>query len=132
MMPVKTFRILLPSRTEVTNITVTSKQEKLLNGKYYIFPVQHPLYGEQPKEFVEPKKDIYSLDKKYPANIIEFNYEGNFREYNIVEISVYPIQYLPIKKEISLNTVINFQIEYSSSTKYQSISRLRKNEKFIC
>ncbi|PIS28053.1 MAG: hypothetical protein COT43_07450 [Candidatus Marinimicrobia bacterium CG08_land_8_20_14_0_20_45_22] len=131
MMPVKTIRVLLPSGTEVTNVKIISTKEKQLEGKYYIYPIQYPVInGEQPeRKFVEPKKEIYTSNENYPGILAEFQSENYFREYYIAEILVYPLQYKPSKRELTLYTEISFEIEYIASAKYQLIPRLRQNEK---
>ncbi|MEO0293381.1 MAG: C25 family cysteine peptidase [candidate division WOR-3 bacterium] len=130
MLPVKGVKVLLPSGTEVRNVRVISTREKKLEGEYYIYPVQYPIPVGEVKQrgFVEPKKEIYSSSKIYPGKLVEFLYEGYFREYHLVDIIVYPIQYKPAKRELILNTEMVIEIEYFTSDKYQLPPRLRKNE----
>ena len=100
-----------------------------MDGKYYIYPVQYPLYGEAPKEFVPPQEKIYSSSENYPGKLVEFHYEGYFKDFHIVEIKVYPFQYKPAGRVLVLNTEINVAIEYKSSGKYQLLPRLRQDLK---
>jgi hypothetical protein len=131
MIPVKTIRVLLPSGTEVTNVRIVSTKENKLDGTYYIYPIQYPVVtGEQEeRKFVEPKKEIYTSDAVYPGKLAELYSESYFREYHIVELLIYPLQYKPAQRELTLNTEISFEIEYSISSKYQLPPRPRLNEK---
>ena len=101
MMPVGTIRVLLPFGMEVSSVRIISTVETTLKGEYYIFPIQYPkIIGDENGEFVEPKEEIYSSEENYPGKLAEFFYQGYFREYNIAEILVYPIQYVPAHREI--------------------------------
>lgn len=131
MMPVKTIRILLPTGTEINSISVNSVKEEKIEGTYNIYPIQHPCYtGEkQQRNFINPKKGIYESSEKYPGKTVEFKYENYFREFHIVEILIYPIQFKPAQKELILYKRIDFEIEFSPSSKFELPPRLRQNEK---
>ena len=131
MMPIKTIRVLLPSGTDVTNIKIVSTKEKLLGGEYYIYPIQYPVVvgSQNEKKFVKPKKEIYMSNENYPGLQPAFQSANYFREYLIAEILIYPLQYNPSQRKLTLITEISFEIEYSVTSKYQSTPRLRINEK---
>ena len=131
MMPIKTIRVLLPSGTDVTNIKIVSTKEKLLGGEYYIYPIQYPVVvgSQYEKKFVKPKKEIYMSNENYPGLQPAFQSANYFREYLIAEILIYPLQYNPSQRKLTLITEISFEIEYSVTSKYQSTPRLRINEK---
>ncbi|HSP87315.1 MAG TPA: C25 family peptidase propeptide domain-containing protein, partial [Ignavibacteriaceae bacterium] len=130
MMPVGSIRVLLPFGMEVNSVRIISTVERTLEGEYYIYPIQYPeiVVGEN-GEFVEPKKEIYSSEEYYPGKLAEFICESYFREYNIAEILVYPLQYIPSNRQLILNTEINIEIEYSLSATPPIVQRLRQNER---
>jgi hypothetical protein len=50
MLPVKILRVLIPTGTDVKSVRVVSAKEQQLNGKYFIYPIQRPIFsGEQDK-----------------------------------------------------------------------------------
>jgi len=130
MMPQKTIRVLLPAGTEVKSVKIISKIEKKLQGKYFIHPIQYsvPVGENGQRKFVNPKKTIYTLNVNYPGKLVEYVSENYFREYHIADLLVYPIQYKPATGEILLNTEMVVEIEYSTSAKYISTPRLRRDE----
>ena len=129
MMPTKTIWVLLPSGTEVTNVKIVSTKEKQLDGQYYIYPIQYPVTtGDQgERKFVEPKKGIYASNENYPGKLAEFYHENYFRDYHIAQISIYPLQYKPAQQKLTLNTEISIEIDYSASSKYKPLLRMRQN-----
>jgi hypothetical protein len=126
MMPVKAIRVLLPSSTAVRDVRFISRSEITLEGEYYIFPIQYPVLtdGGQ-REFVEPKPEVYASEEDYPGKAVEFVSESYFREYHLAEILVYPLQYVPVRRKLTLSTELTFEIEYTASTPVAP--RLREN-----
>ncbi len=130
MMPVKTLRVLLPAGTSITNVRIVSKTEVVLGGNYFLCPIQQrQITGDQENlKFSEPKKEVYLSSSPYPGKYAELLSENYFRDYHIAEISIYPMQYLPLLKQITLATDVSIEIEYSVSTKYNLMPRLRHDE----
>ncbi|GAI62001.1 unnamed protein product, partial [marine sediment metagenome] len=56
-------------------------------------------------------------DKPYPENIIELKGTAVYDNYQICELLVYPVQYLPRSKRLIFFNSIKFSVEYEGGIK---------------
>ncbi|GAG58799.1 unnamed protein product, partial [marine sediment metagenome] len=78
------------------------------------------------KKLDEPKQEIYSSNKPYPENIIEFKGTAVYDNYQICELLVYPVQYLPKSKRLIFFSSIKFSVEYEGGIKKRARSNMIK------
>jgi len=116
-LPVKQFKLLLPSGASATNVSLTINSEQQITGSYYLYPVQLPVYPnyDDPPMFIGPDSSIYNNNTPFPENyIIDYSTHG-FREYNYVLINFTPFRYIPLSQELFLLTDVTVSVDYSVS-----------------
>jgi len=117
-LPVKYFKLLLPQGASATNVSISINSEQQLQGNFYLFPVQMPLYTnfDDPPAFVEPDPTIYNSNNPFPENYI-VNYEtSGYRDYNYVTVSFIPFRYIPLSRQLHLLTNVTITVNYSVNT----------------
>ncbi len=126
--PVRAIKIALPYGAKITNVNILSKEGKELDGEFLLSYVQPPviLSQKEVKKLDEPKQEIYSSNKPYPENIIEFKGTAVYDNYQICELLVYPVQYLPKSKRLIFFSSIKFSIEYEGGIKKRARSNMIK------
>ena len=100
-----------------------------------IYPAQPPIplsdrYTEP--DFVKPDVAVYGSDKPFPVQRVEVVHDGYFDGSNhIVTIAIYPLQYLPSKREVVFAEDIKFKLKFSESrrTPLRVKTRRRKNQR---
>ena len=106
MMPVKIVSLLLPPMKTVSNIQVTGTPVKIELGDFDlvekpVFPYQNPVpFGSAPEEFII-KDTVYSTDALYPSVPQDEHHIGYSRGYAIFDVALNPLQYNPVKGELS-------------------------------
>ena len=117
--PVKAIKIALPYGAKITNVNILSKKETEVDGKFLLSYTQPPVILSQKdvKKYIEPNDAIYSSDKPYPENIIELKGTAVYDNYQICELLVYPVQYLPKSKRLIFFNSIKFSVEYEGGVK---------------
>lgn len=126
--PVRAIKIALPYGAKITNVNILSKEGKELDGEFLLSYVQPPviLSQKEVKKLDEPKQEIYSSNKPYPENIIEFKGTAVYDNYQICELLVYPVQYLPKSKRLIFFSSIKFSVEYEGGIKKRARSNMIK------
>jgi len=126
--PVRAIKIALPYGAKITNVNILSKEGKELDGEFLLSYVQPPviLSQKEVKKLDEPKQEIYSSNKPYPENIIEFKGTAVYDNYQICELFVYPVQYLPKSKKLIFFSSIKFSVEYEGGIKKRARSNMIK------
>lgn len=125
MLPVKSFSLAVPKGAEIKNIKEIYSQKRKLKGDFNIFPVQEPvpLDNSVKPKFTAENSSIYSSSSLFPGKLFEYAGEGNLRDYGILSINVYPLQYNPAEKKLTFYENIEIEVTYVSA------SPLVKNEK---
>ncbi|MFW6019503.1 MAG: C25 family cysteine peptidase [Bacteroidales bacterium] len=78
-----------------------------------ILPSKGNLYRNQdPDNIPYQKGDVYSSDKAFPAEIVSFGKDYQFREFKGLPLQVTPMQYHPVSKEFKLFTSITLKITF--------------------
>ncbi len=114
MLPSKELRIALPPGMAVTSVYVTDTESQGITGEYNIFPSQPPRKTDLSSEdvdFVEPDKEVYSSTQPYPSKLVEFVHQGDLAGQGIAFVLVYPLQYIPYEKRLTLYTSVTLVIE---------------------
>ncbi len=119
-LPVKLVHLVLPPGSKVEKVVVTSAEGEFLIGQYQIFPVQPPRIlslMQQPIPFVQPEPKVYGQSAEYPGKLVEYTGTGFLGGYQLANILVYPIQYVPAEKKVKFYSHMEFKILYSPGGK---------------
>ncbi|MFO7677627.1 MAG: C25 family cysteine peptidase [Thermoplasmatota archaeon] len=113
MVPMKYIRLALPGDMKVTSLEVVEVIENQIPGSYTLLPGQEALpisvsYDET--MFVQPDYEIYSSDNPYPEIYVEFHQQSDLAGQVMVDISVYPIRYIPNENIVSFVSSLTFQL----------------------
>ncbi len=119
-LPVKLVHMVLPPGCKVEGVVITSAEGIFLPDRYQIFPVQPPRIlslMQQPVSFVQPEPKVYHQSAEYPGKLAEYTGTGFLGGYQLANILVYPVQYVPAKKKVKLYSRIEFKVRYSQGGK---------------
>jgi len=114
MLPSKEVKIALPSGMTVKSVSVVDAKKEEILGEYNILPSQPPLrigVSDKDVDFVEPDKQIYTSSQPYPSKLVEFDHQTDLAGQGIAVIQLYPLQYVPSEKRLTLYTSITLVIE---------------------
>jgi hypothetical protein len=114
MLPSKELKIALPTGMVVRRVHVVNTESEQIPGKYNIFPAQPPVkigLSDRKVDFVEPDKKTYTSSQPYPSKLVEFAYQTDLAGQSMAVIQLYPLQYVPSEKRLTLYTSITFVIE---------------------
>ncbi len=116
MLPMKTVSLVIPQSAEIKSIKVLSSTKEKMRGDYDILPVQEPVPVSRntPVAFTPKNPLIYSSSNHYPGKLIEYAGEGNLRDYRILSINVYPLQYNPAGKKLTYYNNIEIEVTYTA------------------
>jgi hypothetical protein len=116
VLPKTNVRIAIPAGTEVIDIEAQALNSFVIPGEFYIMPGQPPLKtsGSDSKLFVKPDDDVYGSDLPYPDKLVHFVLQSDLAGQEIVEISVYPLQYVPKDKRLILHTHLELIVTCTS------------------
>ena len=119
-LPVKLVHLVLPAGSKVEEVVVTSAEGEFLTDQHQIFPVQPPRIlslSQQPVPFVQPEPRVYQQSAEYPGKLVEYTGTGFLGGYQLANILVYPVQYVPAEKKVKFYSHIEFKILYSPGGK---------------
>jgi len=114
MIPAKNIKIALPNGLKATNIKIINIVEKEMTGAYTIFPAQKPQMTDKTfdeVEFIEPDTQTYNSEDVFPSQIVEIGEQTDLAGQAIIPVKIYPLQYIPKQKSLTLITSIEFIIE---------------------
>jgi hypothetical protein len=60
--------------------------------------------------FIQPEYEVYSSNTPYPNTYVEVHEQSDFAGQVLVDLSVYPIQYIPNQKTVSFVSSLTFQL----------------------
>jgi hypothetical protein len=113
MLPSKQIRIALPSGMTVKGVRVVNSEMEEIPGEFHIFPSQPPrriVDFDEDIELVEPDPEVYS-SQPYPPNTVELVYQTDLAGQSMAVILLYPLQYVPAEKKLTLCTSLTLVIE---------------------
>jgi len=114
LMPMKSIMIALPNDMKATNIQVLSIQEKPLQGTYTVFPAQRPLPTGETRDsilIIQPKRATYTSPLPYPLRLVSLGAQTDLAGQSMVEVTIFPLHYLPLQKKLTLVQSISIIIE---------------------
>jgi len=114
MLPSKEIKIALPSGMAVTSVHVVNTEKEEIAGEYNIFPAQPPVkigLSDRDIDFVEPDEQVYTSRQPYPSKLVEFVHQSDLAGQGIAILQLYPLQYVPSERRLTLYTSIALVIE---------------------
>jgi hypothetical protein len=114
MLPLKELKIALPAGMAVKSVNVVDTKSEGILGEYNIFPSQPPIkigLSDKDVDFVQPDPQTYASSQPYPAKLVEFVHQTDLAGQGIAVIFVYPLQYVPAEKRLTLYTSLTLVIE---------------------
>ena len=85
--------------------------EKEVIKNITVFPNQTTAFEE--KSDFDIDNEFYSNGKIYPKEIVRIGKPAILRDYRVASLIIYPFQYDPIKKELTIYSNIEFEILYN-------------------
>jgi hypothetical protein len=114
LMPVYNIRIALPNGMQVTQVKILSLQQQVVKGMYTIVPAQQPLpvetLGDQNLPLLSSRATYFSL-RPYPSGRLLLGAQSDLAGQSMIDVSLYPLHYLPLQKKLILTTSISFILE---------------------
>ena len=128
MIPAKEIKVALPKDFAVKSVKVVATKSMEIKGEYNIFPAQPPIrISGKPGEFVQPDLDVYNSTAPYPGDLVKFIDMTDLAGQSMAVIQLYPIQYIPGEKKLTLYTMISVVIEGMGGYKYGDYLNSEKN-----
>lgn len=91
-------------------LKILTVQLSVLNG-YTVYPFQEHTHSSIQEFSLDGK--VYSQDAFYPGKLAEISEPGILRDYRIVHLIVYPVQYNPVWGELKVYKQITVQLDYA-------------------
>ncbi len=116
-LPAKRLLIALPDGMKVTDVRILSLQKQTIQGFYTIYPAQRPQkLGENPASTLDLQlnRAAYLSPLPYPERLVRGGKQTDLAGQSMIEITVFPLQYLPLQKQLSIITSITLTIEGSN------------------
>ncbi len=112
--PTRALKIALPYGATDIGIQIIETETQILVGEFLLSCAQPPqvLSMDEPPKIVLPDQDIYTSNRLYPDQAIEFRGTGRLDNHEICELIAYPIQYMPKLRKLIFNKSIKFRITY--------------------
>lgn len=79
----------------------------------YLPPARESWFEGKPEAQYIENKSAYQSNEKYPGNLVSVDPPSVWRDFRIARISVYPVQYIPAKKELQVASSITVKVNYS-------------------
>jgi hypothetical protein len=115
MLPKLSVKLLIPPGATAKSVEIISSKKIGIPGEFNIIPVQRPvkISSTEPPEFVQPHPDLYNSDEPYPGKLVsEAIHNGTKCGYRIASFSIYPMQYMPSKKQLVLYKNMHIKLNY--------------------
>ena len=130
-LPVKGAYILIPKNTQVSKIDVTSSEKVYLGSDFNIEPFGKPvpLSMANLAKYPEPDPRIYDSNDLFPGVLFTEIGTYSFRGYDVLVLSLYPVQYIPIKGELFYFNNITVSVELVKDNNANTLFRGLMNDK---
>lgn len=101
----------IPDRGTVS-VEVINKSEVIKLKNIYLAPARESwIEGEPETPYVE-NINCYNSEKIYPENIVRVEDPAVFRDFRIARVSVFPVRYSPLNKELEIISSITIRVNY--------------------
>lgn len=125
-LPTVSFYVAVPQEAKV-NLNYETEDFNILHQQVDIYPAQPP--KPETQGYIDPQftydEEFYSKNEAYPSNVVEISSIIEIRGCKIARITVYPIAYNPVKKEITAYEKIHVEVDFIGGTGKFIPERLR-------
>lgn len=113
-LPAKHLLLAVPEDMKVTDVQILSLQKQSLSGKYTIYPAQQPqkigtIPSSNPVTTIQ--RTTYLSPLCYPEQLVQVGEQKDLAGQSMIELTIYPLQYLPLQKKLNFITSITLIIE---------------------
>jgi len=117
--------LLLPPGSEVRNIAITTNEQEKLEGTFMVEPSPIPaqLSGEDEGTDPVPDETIYNSDQMFPGKLYTEIGTYQFRGYDILVLTLHPVQYRPMSGELFYYQDMLVEVETASSGTINALYR---------
>ena len=131
--PFRYLRIIIPSASQATSVSVNKLEEQTFQLNKDIQPAQAPVpigFGGNP-EIISGNISVYSSDDPFPVEMAEILNTENFNGNKVVTIKISPFQYHPASNRLKFYSRLEVSLRYSGGTinKKQSLALIGSNAK---
>lgn len=126
LLPARIVRVLVPQDAEFSDLKITVKKRKVINGPFNLYPKQPetPVSSKSIKKFQPLRPQVVTSGKPFPETIVEFLDTAHIRGAKMFVFRIWPIQYQPQNKSITINQGIEW--EYRTKTRKSILSKKYK------
>ena len=112
-LPVKGAYILIPKNTQVSKIDVITSEKIYLGSGFNIEPSSKPVPLSMANLAKPPESnpEIYGSNDPFPGVLFTEGGTYSFRGYDVLVLSLYPVQYIPVKGELFYFNNITVTVE---------------------
>lgn len=103
----------IPDHSDIS-IEVVETGETFVFENIILPPARKSWYEGQPEPPYEKDGEIYLSDNIYPQSLTGFDPPSVFRDFRIARVSVFPLRYIPGKKEIQVINSITIKVKYGT------------------
>jgi hypothetical protein len=101
----------IPDQGEVSIEILETSPIQTIKG-INVPPARESWEEGQPETAFLEKFEAYNSDEIYPVNFVKVDDPAVFRDFRIARVSIFPIRYSPVKKEIQVVSSITIKINY--------------------
>ncbi len=113
-LPYLTKVIAIPDNTNVTVEIVKTGYTKIVKN-INIEPALKSWKEGTPKPKLQKNNTVYSSSNIYPNTLAEISKPSVFRDFRIIRLSVYPMQYNPKKQQLEVLSSITVKLKYNNT-----------------
>ncbi|MBI9037159.1 MAG: hypothetical protein JEY97_03430, partial [Bacteroidales bacterium] len=103
----------IPDKADIS-IEVLETGEIETFGNIHLQPARLSWFEGQPESSYIENFEIYNSSNVYPKDFVSVETPSVFRDFRIARVSVFPIRYLPLKKELQVASSITIRINYGN------------------
>jgi hypothetical protein len=126
LLPYSIKRIAIPPGATVTVQFQTGEKQDLTNTDVYPLIV---VSGDRGEILSRLDESIYNNPDAYPGKILELSEPYSFKNKNVVDIKIYPIQYYPLEKRVRIYKSLSLQINIEGGKSFFQSARISSTEK---
>ncbi len=103
----------IPDQAGVS-VEILEMGEKQTFSNINLAPARESWLEGSPETPYTENADVYNSTSAYPGEYVKFETPSIFRDFRITRVSVFPIQYIPGKKELQVVSSITVRINYGA------------------
>jgi hypothetical protein len=132
VLPLKTIKILIPQGKKYQSIDVVPGNRRMMKGKFKVEYGSMPTpISSKPTVTVRPNPRIYSSTGPFPKSLFSNVLEQHLRGYDILLVTLHPVQYFPKTGELFYFESMTVNINLKDGGKISPYFRNRPEDKIL-